>query len=269
VFEADAATEGGSRVTAPETTPGLTALARTAAAIAAGVLALAFAAPADAKLTSSFSNGVLTITGDDGDDQITVTCGPDALVKLNGADPPGGAIACARVVEVDAVTAAGDDTIDFAGIGTEFGRARFPGFGNRTGAAAVTGPGNDLYTGSRTAFNLFDGEEGEDRARGGAARDQLTGGPDSDRLKSGDGRDSVLGNGGADRLFGGSGADVLSGNAGPDRLVGDAGDDLLGGGTGDDRLLGGPGRDKLFGGAGRDHVNGGPGKDVEKEKPGG
>jgi len=253
-------------VTELENTPRLITLVCAAALTVAATLALA--APADARVTSGFSNGVLTITGDDGDNQIAVTCGPDGLVKLNGLDPPGGAVACARVVEVDAVGGLGDDSIDFSGVGREFGRARFPGFGNRTGVAADAGPGNDTYFGSSTAFNLFDGSDGEDRASGGAARDQLSGGADADRLKGLGGRDGILGNGGGDRLFGGDGADVLSGNAGSDRLVGDAGADILGGGTGDDRLLGGPGRDKLFGGLGRDQLNGGPGEDVEKEKPG-
>jgi len=254
-------------VTEHETTPRLITLVRAAALAAAAILALA--GPAEARVSSEFSNGILTITGDGGDDQIAVTCGPDALVKLNGVDPPGGAVACARVVEVDAITGPGDDSIDFSGVGLEFGRAKFPGFGNRTGVAAAAGPGDDTYFGSPTAFNLFDGEEGEDRARGGAARDQLSGGADDDVLKGLGGRDSILGNGGSDRLFGGTGADVLSGNAGNDRLVGGAGADILGGGNGDDRLIGGPGRDKLFGGLGRDRLNGGPGKDVEKEKPGG
>jgi len=238
-------------------------------AVVAAVSLFVLAAPAEARLTSTFSAGVLTIEGDDGDDEIAVACGADGLVKLNGADPPGGAIACARVVEVDAITGLGNDRIDFSAVGPGFGRAEFPGFGNRTGAAAVTGPGKDRYLGSRTAFNLFDGEEGDDRARGGEARDQLVGGPDDDRIAAAGGRDSVLGNSGADRLKGGTGADVLSGHAGPDRLAGLAGADLLGGGKGNDRLVGGPGRDRLFGGVGSDRLRGGPGDDVEKENPGG
>ena len=235
------------------------------AAVAIALVLLVSAPSAEAKLTSSFSAGVLTIEGDDGDDEIAVACGADGLVKVNGTDPPGGAVACARVVEVDALTGLGNDRIDFSEVGPGFGEAEFPGFGNRTGVAALGGAGKDRYIGSRIAFNLFDGEDGNDRARGGEARDQLVGGPDDDRLSGAGGRDSVLGNAGADRLTGGDGADVITGHAGPDSLAGLAGRDLLGGGAGNDRLSGGPGGDKLVGGGGRDNLRGGPGKDVERE----
>ena len=237
------------------------------ASLLALALLIAFAPSAQARITTSFSGGILTIEGDDSDDQIAVDCGDDGTAKVNGANPQAGPLACAAVVEVNALGGPGNDLIDFRGIRREFGRAEFPGFGNRTGAAAVGGPGNDRYRGSRIAFNLFEGEDGDDRASGGKARDQLSGGDGDDRLSGGGGRDSLLGNAGADKLVGGDGADVLSGNAGPDLLIGGAGPDLLGGGSGNDRLRGGPGRDRLFGGLGRDRLNGGRGKDIEREKP--
>ena len=235
--------------------------------LAALALVAVFAPAAEARVSSSFSGGVLTVTGGKDDDEITVACGADGRVDVNGANPRGGPLACSRVVEVDAVTGPGRDRVDFTGIDERFGEAEFPGFGTRTGAAAVTGEGKDRYFGSRTAFNLFDGEGGGDRAHGGNARDQLEGGAGNDRLKGRDGRDSVLGNGGADKLVGGDGADVLTGHAGADLLIGMAGSDVLGGGGGNDRLFGGPGRDRLLGGPGRDRLAGGAGRDVELEKP--
>ena len=37
----------------------------------------------------------------------------------------------------------GADVVDFSGVGRAFGKAKFPGFGNGTGVAALLGDGND------------------------------------------------------------------------------------------------------------------------------
>lgn len=225
------------------------------------------ASSADAKADATFAGRILTIEGGNGDDQVAVACAADGTVKVNGADPKDGPVACANVVEIDSLTGPGNDLVDYTGIGQEFGEARFPGFGTRTGAAAILGSGTDRYIGSAAAFNLVDGEDGNDVITGGNVRDQLGGGEGDDLLRGGEGRDSLLGNRGADRLFGEDGADVISGHADNDFLSGGAGADVLGGGAGRDLLRGGPGRDKLLGGLGRDRLAGGPGKDIEREKP--
>ncbi len=229
---------------------------------------LAIGAPAaEAKLTSSFAGGVLAISGDDRDDRVVVSC-VNGSVKVEGGNLKGRPVPCAQVVEIDALTAGGDDVIDFRGVNREFGRAKFRGFGTGTGVAAIAGPGNDRFFGSPASFNLFYGQGGKDRAIGGPRRDLLSGGAGKDLLRGAGARDTLLGNGGHDRIFGGGGADTINGHAGNDRLSGGRGNDALGGGTGRDRLFGGPGRDKLVGGLGRDVLRGGPGRDREIQNPG-
>ncbi|MDP9228358.1 MAG: hypothetical protein M3M99_04805 [Actinomycetota bacterium] len=231
-------------------------------------MALAALTPsAGAKVSSSFDKQILTVAGGKGKDRMVVSCGADGNAKVNGDDPGSGAVACSRVVEVDAQGGGGNDVIDFSAVTASFGSAEFPGFGTATGTAAVGGEGNDRFIPSKVAFNLFYGEGGNDHADGGPLRDLLSGGAGSDVLRGGDGRDSVLGNGGADRLFGGADADVVSGNADDDLLSGGAGDDAVFGGAGRDRLAGGPGGDKLVGGPGKDLLRGGSGNDTEIEAP--
>jgi Ca2+-binding RTX toxin-like protein len=241
---------------------------RAALSACLALTALALPAPfADAKVSVSFERGVLVIQGGKGANKAKVRCGADGNVRTNGKGVKGGPIACSQVVEIDASMGAGKDKIDFSGVGPEFGKAKFPGFGNGTGVAALLGDGDDRFIPSPTAFNLAFGEGGRDRAAGGGARDILSGGRGDDVLNGGGGRDSILGNAGSDRVSGGAGADILSGNSDGDLLIGAAGADILGGGTGNDRLRGGSGPDQLFGGAGKDRLSGGAGKDIEKQNP--
>ena len=245
----------------------MTALRLTSAPLIALAL-LAGAAPvAEAKLETSFSGRVLNIVGDNGDDQVAVRCAAEATVKVNGANPKGGPLACSRVVEINATTGGGNDVVDFGGVTDAFGEANFPGFGKGTGAAAVLGAGNDRYIPSADAFNLVYGEDGKDRIRGGPRRDLLSGGSGNDVIHGGAGRDTLLGNGGDDKLFGEEGADTITGGGGNDRLVGGPGADFLGGGAGRDKLFGGPGNDKLVGGPGADILRGGSGKNKLIQDP--
>jgi Ca2+-binding RTX toxin-like protein len=237
-----------------------------AAALALAVLA-ALPSASQAKVSVGYDKGVLTIQGGNGRERVAVRCGGDDNVRINGKHPKGGPVECSQVVEIDASLGGGDDVVDFSRVRGEFGQARFGGFGVGTGAAAVLGDGDDRYIGSPVAFNLVQGEAGDDQMKGGGARDILSGGRGDDVIAGRGGRDTIYGNAGDDRLSGGAGADTLSGNAGDDRLSGGSGNDLLGGGTGDDVLLGGPGRDLLFGGPGMDVLKGGPGRDQEHQDP--
>jgi Ca2+-binding RTX toxin-like protein len=239
---------------------------RSALLLALALLALA-APAAEAEVEATFDAGILTVTGDDADNQVVVICGADGTVLVNGEKPKGSPLACSRVVEIDSNTLGGDDVVDYTGVNESFGEARFPGFGTGTGAAALLGLGNDTFIPSPDSFNLADGEGGKDRLNGGPRRDLLSGGPGIDRLRGGDGRDTLLGNGDGDRIFGEEGADTISGHGGNDFLSGGAGADAIGGGGGRDRLIGGPGGDKLAGGAGKDRLRGGPGKDTEIQDP--
>lgn len=237
-----------------------------AATCAAAAAALALAAPADAEIKSDVVDRILQAQGTDKSERVRVTCDEQGEAKVNDANPKGGAVKCSSIVEVDAAMGGGKDVIDFSGISAAFSEARFPGFGIGTGTAAMGGPGNDRYIPSPVAFNIFFGEAGDDRAKGGPARDVLNGGSGDDTFDGGDGRDSLLGGGGDDRLIGGTAGDLLSGGVGDDGLFGGPGADILGGGPGRDKLRGGPGRDRLVGGAGKDELRGGPGKDTEIEK---
>jgi len=246
----------------------MTSIRLTAAPLLAALLLVAaFASSAEAKITSGVNDRILSIYGDEGDNEIAVTCAADGTVKINGKDTDGGVVACSRVVEIDATTAGGNDVVDFSGVTEAFGEAKFPGFGTRTGVAGLMGLGNDRFIPSDSAFNLFLGEEGKDRAAGGDVRDQLSGGPGNDFLRGGDGRDSLLGNGDRDRIIGGPGGDTISGHAGNDVLFGEEGADAIGGGAGMDRLVGGRGNDRLLGGPGKDIIRGGAGKNVEIQDP--
>jgi Ca2+-binding RTX toxin-like protein len=230
------------------------------AAFAAALLA-GQAAVAQAKVTSSVNGSLLTVAGGRGSDHIKVVCA-GGLVKVDSKNPRTGAVQCSNVSEVDAVTGAGNDRVDFSGVGqdTGFGQRDLPGgFGHGTGAAADLGDGSDHYAGGATAFNLVLAGPGNDRMTGGRFRDNLQGGSGDDAATAGAGRDILVGSSGNDKLNGGADDDLLSGNAGNDVLIGGPGTDLLGGGAGDDRLSGGPGADSLIGGPGKDRLNGGAG----------
>jgi Ca2+-binding RTX toxin-like protein len=217
-------------------------------------------AAADAKVTATYANGILTAQGGKKSDRVRVTCGADGLAKVNGRDPRSGPVGCSLVSEVDAVTRGGNDRVIFAGVDGRFGQRNLPGFGTGTGAAAALGSGNDRYVGSATAFNLVFGGSGNDSAKGGSVRDSMSGGAGDDAISALGGRDQLLGQAGADRLNGGIDDDLIVGHSGNDGLSGGAGADLLGGGAGMDRMRGGPGDDRLVGGAGKDRLNGGGGK---------
>jgi Ca2+-binding RTX toxin-like protein len=222
-------------------------------------------AVADGKVRAQVSGSLLTVTGGKGADRVTVVCSAQGQVKVNGKDPRTGAIACARISEVDALTGAGNDRVNLSGVGVDagFGQRDLPGgFGHGTGAGADLSDGDDRYVGGASAFNLVLAGSGNDTLAGGRLRDQLQGGTGSDRASAGAGRDVLLGNPGNDKLNGGSDDDLLSGNAGDDLLTGGAGADLLGGGAGMDRLFGGPGPDQLIGGPGKDRLKGGPGSNT-------
>jgi Ca2+-binding RTX toxin-like protein len=244
-------------VTATRLTPTLLI----AAALLAGAPALA-----EAKVGINYANQVLTVTSGKRADTITVVCSAAGLVEVNGRQPFGGPVPCSKVVEVDAIMGAGNDRINLSGVDSRFGAAQFKGFGQGTGAAAQGGPGDDTYTGSATAFNLFFGQADNDTATGGNLRDQFDGGSGNDALRGLADRDSLLGRDGDDHLVGGAGADLLNGGPGDDRLAGSGGADIIGGDAGMDLLLGGPGPDRLIGGPGRDRLRGGAGQDVEIEK---
>jgi len=227
--------------------------------------ALLIVAPAaHAKVRSTVSGQLLVARGGKAADRVRVVCNA-GQVKVNGKNPRTGPVACSRISEVDVLTGAGNDRVDLSGVGSEDGFAQrdLPGgFGHGTGCGAALGSGDDRYIGGSSCFNLVLAGRGDDHARGGILRDQITGGSGNDQVTSFAGRDILVGNSGNDKLNGGTDDDLLSGNTGDDTLRGAAGADLLGGGPGMDRLFGGPGPDQLIGGPGMDRLNGGSGNNT-------
>lgn len=245
-------------------TPARRRLARLALPALLAAALLVAPGAAQAKVSTSLSGQLLTVSGGKGSDRIVVACA-GGQVKVNGRDPRSGPVACSAVSEIDAITGSGNDRVDMRGVGsgTGFGQRDLPGgFGHGTGVGADLGPGNDTFVGGATAFNLVLAGDGNDHVTGGPLRDSLQAGPGNDTLTAGDGNDVLLGNAGNDKLNGGPGDDLLSGNSGNDLMLGGAGSDLLGGGRGMDRLFGGPGADQLIGGPDKDKLNGGPGNNT-------
>src|SRR5690349_4638775 len=152
----------------------------------------------------------LLLTGDDGDNHITVS--RDAAGHLFGN---GGAIHFSS----DA-TVANTDLI-------------------RVNA----GDGNDVVTldetnGALPAAQIFGGD-GNDTLTGGSGNDLLSGQGGNDSLFGGAGNDTLTGGAGNDFVVGGTGADTANLGAGNDVFVWNQGDgsDKVEGGTGHDELL--------------------------------
>lgn len=180
-------------------------------------------------------NGVLTITGTGGADQIEVQVrsrDPERVkVEINnlGYERRFSRAAVTKIV-VNAL--AGNDSVEIGNDAEPVSiRAELNG-----------GAGNDS----------LDGGASGDILRGGDGADDLDGEGGNDRLLGEGGNDHLEGSGGKDSLFGGGGADTLEGGGGNDQLFGDAGNDVLQGNTGDDSLTGGLGSDLLQGGLGAD-----------------
>ncbi len=171
----------------------------TGAAVAAS-FAAATTATAQAAVTASFSNGVLSINGDSLDNNIAISRNAAGTILVNG-----GAVA----VSGGAATVANTSKIQVFGLG-----------------------GNDVLTltetnGALPAANLF----------GGVGNDTLTGGSGGDQLFGQSGNDALLGKGGFDLLFGGTENDTLTGGDADDQSFGQSGDDRMIWNPGDDTDL--------------------------------
>lgn len=204
------------------------------------------------------STGIsVSVTGDAASDEITVSCGIDANVKVNGLDTADPA-ACSEVTSLTVDGGAGDDRIDLSAVDP-------PAFGEVCGpcprgaysivAECISGAGDDAVIASSVG-SLIGGCQG---MRSMTGDDYVDGGAGDDAIAAGPGEDQVLAGGGDDQLFGGPDDDGLSGGPGDDLVVGKQGDDALFGISGDDRLAGGPGFDEMRGGGGVDSCVGGPG----------
>src|SRR5215471_20456118 len=165
---------------------------------------------AAAAVTSTFSNGVLTVFGDGLNNTITIS--RDAAGKIlvnNGAVAVlGGTPTVANTAQVRVFAQGGNDQVTV-----------------------------NEANGALPAATLF----------GGAGNDTLTGGSGDDLAFGQAGNDTLLGKGGFDLLFGGSENDTLTGGDGDDQAFGQAGDDRMIWNPGDDTDLneGGDGTDTV------------------------
>ncbi|HEX8910904.1 MAG TPA: calcium-binding protein [Humisphaera sp.] len=151
--------------------------------------------------------GLLTVTGTDAKDAITVAKAPDG--KL--------------VVTERTVSATGRVTVR---------RTAFK-FADVKAITVDAKAGNDVVT-------LLPGITVAATLTGGVGNDTLVGGAGADTLSGGLGNDRLIGNAGKDTLDGGDGNDWLSGGAGDDTLAGGAGNDFfLAAGGGKDTIDGG------------------------------
>lgn len=162
-------------------------------------------------ISAVFTGGVLTVTGDDQPNSLTVSRDAAGNILVNG-----GTLAVTGGVP----TIANTTLIRILGLG-----------------------GNDVLTmddsnGPMPPSNLFGGE-GDDTLTGSASIDVLDGGPGNDTLNGRDGNDLLIGGPGNDALNGGRGDDQLFGGEGDDQFVWNPGDgnDVIEGEGGIDVLL--------------------------------
>ncbi|HET9737409.1 MAG TPA: calcium-binding protein [Solirubrobacteraceae bacterium] len=156
--------------------------------------------PASAATTSTFSAGVLTVTGDAATNTITISRDAAGKILVNN-----GAVTVVGGVP----TVANTSLINVFGLG-----------------------GQDVISLSETngalpAAHLF----------GGVGNDTLTGGSGGDQLFGQGGNDTLLGRGGFDLLFGGSENDTITGGDADDQAFGQSGSDRMIWNPGDDTDL--------------------------------
>jgi Ca2+-binding RTX toxin-like protein len=178
-------------------------------AVAAGALA-ATAATASAATTATFSAGVLTVSGDNLNNNITISRNAAGTILVNGGavSVAGGTPSVANTSLIRVLGLDGQDTITL-----------------------------NQANGALPAANLF----------GGAGNDTLSGGAGGDQLFGQDGNDTLLGQGGFDLLFGGSENDTITGGDADDQAFGQSGNDRMIWNPGDDTDLneGGAGDDTV------------------------
>ena len=253
-------------------------------------------------VTAAFlpSSGVLTVFGDNLNNQIDVSRNAAGQILVNGGAVPvtGGTSTVANTALIQVFGQAGNDTISLNEANGALPRALLFG-----------GAGDDVLTGGSGADQIF-GQAGNDVLLGKGGNDFLFGGADNDTLTGGDADDQVFGEAGNDRMVwnpgddtdlneGGDGTDTVEVNGGNgaeqftvtangtrvrfDRLspapfsldIGTSENLVLNANGGDDSFSasgnlatliqltvdGGTGNDTLLGGNGNDFLRGGDGND--------
>ncbi len=164
-----------------------------------------------ATISAVFSGGILTVTGDNHDNNITVSRNAAGLLLVNGGivTITGGAPTVANTTQIKIFGLAGNDTLLVDDSNGPMPPAFLSG-----------GDGNDTLTGSASDDTL-DGGAGNDVLNGRGGNDTLLGGSGNDILNGGPGTDTMSGGDGDDQFVWnpGDGSDVIEGDAGKDTMI--------------------------------------------------
>jgi hypothetical protein len=243
----------------------------------------------EGRCAGSFCSGVVTYTGDPGENNVLTlraadtpreTLLFDAGAAIRGCPAFEGGVRCVNPSGV-VYAHLGDGDDQATGASQVWG-----GTGNdrlTSASRASGGPGDDVITEARTIYDDDGDQPGNDLYVGSAppvdsvssdARAELYYGSRSKpvRLDLRPGRPSEDRVSNIPKIFGTRGADVLIGDDGPNELNGGGGRDVVRGLGGDDVLIGdsvdgGDGDDTLDGGALGGRVRCGPGRDVVMARP--
>ena len=145
-------------------------------------------------INSKFTAGVLSVTGDNGDDAITVTRDTAGQILINDGAISAQGATLTNATGIVVVGGNGNDTISLDNIAPPAGQALPP-------ATLSGGNGNDILIGGG----------GNDMLFGGAGNDTVTGGKGTDTAFLGSGNDTFIWNPG-------DGNDTVDGQAGFDTL---------------------------------------------------
>jgi Ca2+-binding RTX toxin-like protein len=145
-------------------------------------------------IKANFTEGVLSVTGDNGNDAITVTRDTAGQILINGGAISAQGATLTNATGIVVVGGNGNDTISLDNIAPPAGQAL-------PSATLFGGNGNDILTGGG----------GNDMLFGGAGDDTITGGKGTDTAVLGAGNDTFIWNPG-------DGNDVVEGQAGFDTL---------------------------------------------------
>jgi Ca2+-binding RTX toxin-like protein len=162
-------------------------------------------------ITAVFNGGILTVTGDNHDNAISVSRDAAGLILVNGGvvTVTGGVPTVGNTTQIQIFGLAGNDTL-------------------------LVDDSNGPMPPA-----LLNGGDGDDSLTGSAADDVLDGGAGNDILNGRDGNDTLLGGPGDDILNGGRGTDTMSGGDGDDQFIWNPGDgsDVIEGDAGNDTML--------------------------------
>jgi len=162
-------------------------------------------------ITAAFSGGILAVTGDDHDNNITVSRDAAGALLVNGGSV---------TISGDAPTVANTTQIKMLGLGGNDVLLVDDANGPMPPAFLSGGDGDDTLTGS-AADDTLDGGDGNDILNGRGGNDTLIGGPGNDILNGGQGTDTMSGGDGDDQFIWnpGDGSDVIEGDAGNDTML--------------------------------------------------